>query len=118
MTALQDSAAGRMIKLARAELSLATWSLLDTTPHLRCAEARDEVFAILSMLQAGHDGIVVDYTIPLPLLLNTFLRNRHTIEAPGSLDEVEAHGRFLELNSMGPRAPCFPLSVMQLVRRR
>jgi hypothetical protein len=98
--AVRGSAAFDMIRhiffssLDRVQTTL--WTLLASTRQLRCTDARDRVYALLSMSTSGHQGISVDYKLPVQCLLNRILRNWHLYLRPSSLDEVSRQCILLE----------------------
>lgn len=96
MAAVRSSAAASLAKLIRAKERKSLWSLIEATQHLRCSELRDKVFAILSIADMGHEEIEVDYTLPLPKLLNAILRNEHEISTPETTYRVHAQYKLLE----------------------
>lgn len=85
------SAAVRMVDLCRHETPTSLWLLLQVTSHLECSDRRDKVYAILSMVKTGCNGIDADYDLPLPQLMDRVLSNFHTGNQPRSVREVEVH---------------------------
>lgn len=71
------------------------WTLLQATRHLRCADARDRVYAVLSVAE-GYDEIAPDYTIPTTTLLDRLLRNEHKLVLAQSVGQVALHCSELE----------------------
>jgi hypothetical protein len=49
--------------------------LLATTKHLRCADQRHRVYALLSVATTGHEGILADYTVQIASLIYHVLDN-------------------------------------------
>ena len=72
------------------------WTLLISTQNLRCANAHDRVYALLSISTSGHQGISADYAISIQCLLNRILRNWHSYLRPSSLNEVSRQCRLLQ----------------------
>lgn len=64
------------------------WNLIFATQHLRCAEIRDKVYALLGVANFADSHIIPDYNIPIPALLNLVLRDRHKFQSPRNLTEV------------------------------
>jgi hypothetical protein len=77
-----------MITEESSQRSLWTW--LQDTSHLRCADARDKVYALLSVATKGHEGIEPDYEMALQDLLDSVL-HRHLktaqVSGAGELNE-------------------------------
>lgn len=59
---LRQSLATRMMTLRTKPMDLSLWNLLKETSNLECADARDRVFALLSVATQGHEGIKADYS--------------------------------------------------------
>lgn len=57
--------------------------------HLGCSDPRDKVYALLGVVQRGHEHIRPDYTIPMPVLLNNVLRNENRFKRPASLMAIK-----------------------------
>ena len=94
--ALQSSSAGRISRLVRESSESILESMLVATRYLLCRDPRDRVYAVLEVIQSGHEGIAADYTMPLPDLVNTVLRNMHASSAPSLLWEVAEQCELLE----------------------
>lgn len=78
----------KMVQLTCGTLDTSLRSMLDATSHLLCTDTRDKVYGILNMVTSGHQGIEADYTLALPKLLNSVLRNMHECQRPAGLNEV------------------------------
>ncbi|KAF2167615.1 hypothetical protein M409DRAFT_54199 [Zasmidium cellare ATCC 36951] len=74
---------------------LLLYELIQSTRHLRCAEPRDRVYALLGVATDSCGGIRVDYTIPLVALINNVLRSQWELQPPGRIDHVQRE--YLEL---------------------
>jgi len=72
------------------------WELSHATRHLRCADPRDKVYALLGVAQIFRD-FQADYGLPLANLMNQVLRIHHQSEPPQSMEEVAEQCDFLGL---------------------
>ncbi|EME44369.1 hypothetical protein DOTSEDRAFT_72012 [Dothistroma septosporum NZE10] len=77
--------------------------------HLRCHEPRDKVYALLGIVGRGHDGILPDYAVGLPSLLNAVLRNHHKHRSANGLLDVRRQCQELCETVGVPIAAMFPL---------
>ena len=96
INSLRTSPAGTMVNLTCMPLNTSLWALLLVTKHLQCAEPHDKVYALLSVAKSGHEGIYADYAMPIPVLLNSVLKNLHAHVPPESLEEVISQCQTLE----------------------
>ena len=93
---LFDTPAVRMILLRTRSMGTSLWHMLEATKHLRCADQRDRVYALLSVATTGHEGIRADYTIQTPDLIYSVLDNMCMFNhAPK--DQGEAIARCLDI---------------------
>jgi hypothetical protein len=77
---LRNSLAAQMFRLIGQSSDTSLRSMLDVTGHLRCADARDKVYAILNVVSVGRQNIEPDYTVTLIEVLNKILRNMYETE--------------------------------------
>lgn len=87
---MHESAAAQMVRLTRVHLDTSLQSMLRETQHLRCADPRDKVYAILNTVRSGHQDIEPDYTMSLPILINKVLRNTLGAIEPDSITTVSS----------------------------
>ncbi|KAK5696240.1 hypothetical protein LTR17_024375 [Elasticomyces elasticus] len=73
------------------------WDLMFGLGHLRCAEPRDKVYALLGVAGSTCLDIQPDYHRSLPELLNQVLQYRHDTIPPKDLAEVETQRVQLEI---------------------
>lgn len=71
------SPAIRMMKLNDKDISTHMWHLIKVTSHLRCADVRDKVYALLGVATHGCGAIEPDYSEPISTLLNNLLREAY-----------------------------------------
>lgn len=123
---MMRSPAGAMVELILMSIDTSLWALLLATRHLRCAVPHDKVYALLSVAEAGHDGIDADYTMPMHVLLNRILSNMHALAPPKGLDVVATQCENLEcllgvssktiftlptqLEQESGESPCYPMT--------
>jgi hypothetical protein len=93
---IRSSPAMRMIELSLQSADTSLWNLMQMTKELRCFDPRDKVFAILGVTTRGHEGIIPDYTIPIPTLLNRVLRKRWELETPDTISEASQQCQLME----------------------
>ena len=94
--ALQSSSVGKISRLVCKSSESILESMLVATRYLLCTDPRDRVYAVLEVIKSGHEGIVADYFMTLPDLVNKALRNLHASSAPSLLWEVAAQCELLE----------------------
>jgi hypothetical protein len=87
---LFDTPAVRMILLRTRSTGTSLWKMLEATKHLRCADQRDRVYALLSVATTGHEGIRADYTMRVDNLLYRVLDNVCKTNAPKNRDDAMA----------------------------
>ena len=92
---LFDTPAVRMILLRTRSIGTSLWHMLEATKHLRCADQRDRVYALLSVATTGHEGICADYTVQVADLIYSVLDNM--CKNNGPKDEGEAIARCLDI---------------------
>ncbi|KAK4960011.1 hypothetical protein LTR10_002900 [Elasticomyces elasticus] len=69
--------------------STTLWDLMFALGHLRCAETRDKIYALLGVAAETDLHIKPDYTVSLQALLNTVLGYQHRLRPPKELEEVQ-----------------------------
>lgn len=79
---VNTSTAARMERLRRKLVDPSIWNLLQETRHLACADRRDMVYAILSVVTEGVDGIEADYLCTIYELGLRVLLNRYGDRPP------------------------------------
>ncbi|KAM3070281.1 hypothetical protein ACMFMG_010117 [Clarireedia jacksonii] len=94
---IRQSPALEIVKQIREQHDRTLWDLMMGTSSLECVQKLDHVFALLGIATRGKDGIVPDYTLSIPILLNTILKNQHELRAPQTLEEVAGQCGKLEM---------------------
>ncbi|KAK3623034.1 hypothetical protein LTR56_003552 [Elasticomyces elasticus] len=64
------------------------WELMFGLDYLRCAEPRDEVYALLGVAASAGPNLQPNYHISLPEMLNMVLKYRHGTKPPLDIEEV------------------------------
>jgi hypothetical protein len=85
---LRNSPAMRMARLNVKSVDTSLWNLVLETKHLRCADIRDKVYALIGVTTKGHAELVADYSMPVPTFLNSLLREIWRVSPPKTLDEA------------------------------
>jgi hypothetical protein len=93
---LLNSSAGKMSKLVHGLSALSLNNMLVATRYLLCTDPRDRVYAVLNVVDSGHEGIEADYNNSLRDLVNTVLRNIHATNKPFLLAQVQFQCKDLE----------------------
>jgi ankyrin repeat protein len=107
---ITSSPAMRMTRLTLESVDVCLWSLIQETSHLRCADTRDKVYALLGVATQGNVNIQPDYRVPVPTLLNRILHEIWDMEPPKSLPSAVDQCRCVE-EAMGVQ--CGTVFLMQ-----
>lgn len=71
-------------------VGISLWLLLEATRHLHCADHRDKVYALLSAVKRGNEGMRADYTVQVADLIYRVLDNVCRDNEPKSWEEAIA----------------------------
>lgn len=95
---LRQSLATRMMTLRTKPMDFSLWNLLKETSNLECADARDRVFALLSVATRGHEGIEADYSPYMDVAGLGFLDETESIPDTVYRQMVQFHLKLNELD--------------------
>lgn len=98
-----ESPAMRMMKLNDKDISTHLWHLVKATSHLRCADFKDKVYALLGVATSGCGTIEPDYSVTTPMLLNSLLKELYVQSPPHTWhDAAAAAGKIEEVLGVQP----------------